>query len=180
MHMETFVLLLRGINVGGNRKIKMADLKQLLSDHSFENIQTYIQSGNVLCQHKQQKKSELKHQTEIILEKTYGFHVEVLVLKRDDLKQIIRNNPFVEKQIPIEKLYCTLLDKPADLVAQEKLLQFQNEDERFTFGQNVIYCCYHKGYGKAKTTNAIIEKKLSITATTRNWKTMTKLGTMLT
>lgn len=178
--MDTYIILLRGINVGGHRKIKMAGFKQLLQDHAFVNVQTYIQSGNIICQSTSQVKSAIKLQIEVIIEENYGFQVSVIVLKKEDLEHIMSSNPFVQKQIPIEKLYYTLLEEQPDLETQKKLLQFQNEDETFIFGPAVLYCCYQKGYGKAKVTNPLIEKKLSMKATTRNWKTMNKLLEMST
>lgn len=178
--MNTHIILLRGINVGGHRKIKMADFKQLLLTHGFQNIQTYIQSGNIFCQSNHQKKPIIKQQIESLILENYGFEVIAFVLNSLDLKNIILNNPFIQHQVPIEKLYCTFLEKQPDLETEKQLLQFKTEDEVFVFDGSLLYFCYHNGYGRAKVTNPFVEKKLKMQATTRNWKTMMKLLDMST
>jgi uncharacterized protein (DUF1697 family) len=152
----------------------MADFKQLLLDSGFQNVQTYIQSGNILCKG-DQKKTVVKQQIERLIKENYGFEVTVLVLNSSELEHIIQNNPFVQSQVPIEKLYCTLLEKKPDLEAQRLLLEYNSEDEEFVFDGALLYFCYHIGYGKSKVNNPFVEKKLKIQGTTRNWKTMNKL-----
>lgn len=172
--LKTHIILLRGVNVGGHRKIKMAEFKQLLIDQGFQNVITYIQSGNILCQGNQSKPA-IKQQIESLILKNYGFEVTAFVLDQTKLKNIIQDNPFISQQIPIEKLYCTFLEKQPDPKTQKKFLELKTQDEVFTFAGPLLYFCYHKGYGKAKLSNPVVEKKLKMQATTRNWKTMTKL-----
>ncbi|HLV63824.1 DUF1697 domain-containing protein [Galbibacter sp.] len=171
---KTHILLLRGINVGGHRKIKMADLKLLLLDNGYLNVQTYIQSGNVICK-SEKEKPQVKQHIESLIVDNYGFEVTILILSPLDLQKIMDNNPFVKQQSPIEKLYCTFLEYRPTPESKDLLLSYKTEDEEFVFEESHIYFCYHKGYGKAKVTNPFIEKKLNLQATSRNWKTIGKL-----
>jgi len=172
--LKTYIILLRAINVGGHRKIKMADLKQLLLNSGHKNVQTYIQSGNVICE-SEKEKSQIKQHIESLILENYGFEVTTFVLTPTDLQAIIENNPYVKQQAPIEKLYCTFLENQPDPESKEILLGFKTQDEEFIFDRSLLYFCYHKGYGKAKVSNPFVEKKLKIQGTSRNWKTMRKL-----
>src|SRR5690606_19465062 len=106
---KTHILLLRGINVGGHRKIKMADLKLLLLNNGYLNVQTYIQSGNIICRSGKEKLQVKQHVESLIADK-YGFEVTIFILSPLDLQNIIDTNPYVRQQVPIEKLYCTFLE----------------------------------------------------------------------
>src|SRR5690606_11914486 len=174
MEMNTHIILLRGINVGGHKKIKMVDFKELLLDHGFQNIRTYIQSGNIFCESHQEKSVVQQHIQSLIME-NYGFEVTAFVLSKSELEHIVQNNPFIQADVPIEKVYCTLLERQADRERKEQLLQFKTEEEDFVFANSLLYFCYHNGYGKAKVTNSFVERKLKMQSTARNWKTMLKL-----
>lgn len=177
MELNTHIILLRGINVGGHKKIKMVDFKELLLDHGFQNIRTYIQSGNILCESHQEKSVVQQYIQSLIME-NYGFEVTVFVLSTSELKHVVQNNPFTQAGVPIEKLYCTFLERQADRERKEQLLQFKTEEEDFVFANSLLYFCYHNGYGKAKVSNSFVETKLKMQSTTRNWKTMLKLLNM--
>ena len=115
--MLTYIALLRGINVSGQHKIKMTDLKQLFFDLGYHDVATYIQSGNVIF------KSNIKEP--ILIENTiisaisihFGHAIEVLILTKDDLMTIFNANPFLAKDptTDISKLHVTILNKMPDL-----------------------------------------------------------------
>jgi len=172
--LNTHIVLLRGINVGGHRKIKMVDFKQLLLAHGFQNVRTYIQSGNIILE-STLKNAAVKEQIESLIIENYGFQVTAFVLKAKELARILKNNPFVGRRVPIEKLYCTFLENQPNQAAKALLLEFNSKDQEFVFDGALLYFCYHIGYGKSKVTNPFVERKLKIQGTTRNWKTMTKL-----
>jgi len=175
--MTKYISILRGINVGGKRKILMADLRALYQSLGFENIVTYIQSGNVIFDAKKKNKNNAfaKKIKQAIADK-YGFDVPVIIRKVEEIRGIIDNNPFVKKKgVVIENLHLTFLgDTPAE-EHLEKIKTFEYPPDDFKIeGKEVYVFCAGK-YHKSKLTNNFFEKKLKVAATTRNWKTVNKL-----
>jgi uncharacterized protein (DUF1697 family) len=174
--METWIALLRGINVSGKNIIKMAELIEALSETSLSNIRTYIQSGNILF--------ESGKVEPVILEKIIGdkirerfdLEVPVRVLTRDALKHISASNPFItEHNLLPEKLHLTLLSALPDPVLLSKLDASVFSPDAFIVSGKAIYLNCPEGYGRTKLTNTFFEKKLKVSATTRNWATVVKL-----
>ena len=176
--MTTYIALLRGINVSGSNKIKMTELKQLFLDLGYKDVATYIQSGNVIF--KSNIKAPILIEDTIIsaISKHFGHAIKVLVLTKDELTTIFNSNPFLAKDstMDISKLYVTILNKRPDLagIPNIDILIETNEDE-FQLIENTIYLYCPNGYGNTKLNNNLFEKKLQVTATTRNWKTIGKL-----
>ena len=169
--MKNYISLLRGINVGGHKKILMADLKSLFQDLGFKNIQTYIQSGNVVFE---AKETDLGVLEKMILEKIkthYDFDVPVLILIPKQVEDAISKNPFEE----YDKLSFTFL---AENPTQENIDIFNSfsfDNEFFELKDNVVYAHYPNGAGNAKMNHTFIERKLKVTATSRNLRTTKKL-----
>ncbi|MCB0731679.1 MAG: DUF1697 domain-containing protein [Ignavibacteriae bacterium] len=174
--MNKYISILRGINVSGQKLIKMADLKELYESLNFKNVQTYIQSGNVIfC-------SELKNYDEIIslietaIEKNYNFTVPVQLLTQQKLESIIEQNPFAQKgNCDITKLHVTILNKIPDKKLIENLESIEFGKDEFIIEKDVIYLHIPESYGNTKLNNNFFENKLKVKATTRNWKTTNKL-----
>lgn len=171
---KTFIALLRGINVGGQKKIKMAELRETLTRTGLENVQTYIQSGNVIFESSEGNLKGLENSIRETILKDFGFEVPTLVISGNEIKEILEANPFAEKEEE-NKLYYVLLKKAPekDLVAQFEEVNYPNEDFQVT--EKCVYLMCKKGYGNAKLNNNLIEQKLKVEATTRNHKTMQKL-----
>lgn len=172
--MSTYISILRGINVSGQKKIKMADLKEHYEAIGFTNVQTYIQSGNVIFDSEKpiEKLPGLIHSK---IERVYGFSVPVLVRTREALIASKENNPYLQQSIPVEKLLITFLEHPTvqeriDAIDHSKYLP----DEFIIDGKH-IYLHIAGGYGKSKLSNNFFENKLKVAATTRNIKTVNKL-----
>jgi len=177
--MKKFIALLRGINVSGQKKIKMSDLKLLFDDLGFQNVETYIQSGNVIFSsiEKSVKKLELKISSGI--KRKYGFDVRVLVIKPDEIEYVIKNNPFIKKKKATEKLYATFL---ADIPSAENIKKLKTRDyspEEYIIDGKYIYLFFPVGAGKAKLNNNLFENKLKLAATSRNWKTIKALSELV-
>ena len=176
--MKTYIALLRGINVGGHHKIKMASLKELFVSLGFSKVITYIQSGNVVFQAANEEQLILKEKIERGIKEKYDFDIKTTIKSRADWKKIVHSNPFLkqDKSIDISKLHVTLLsDKPnkeniALIQATEK-----RADEALIFKSDCIYLHFPNGYGKTKFNNVYLERKLKVSTTTRNWKTMLKI-----
>ncbi len=171
--MGNYIALLRGINVSGQKKIKMEDLRSLLSSNEFENIRTYIQSGNIVFTSATDKALPLEHKIAELIKEAYGFDVPVLVLAIKELEIIMKNNPFKAEQQ--KQTYFTLLSAKPSKEAITVVESLSYEGETVAVTANCVYFFSEKGYGKAKMNTNFLERKLKVTATTRNYKTMEKL-----
>ena len=174
--MTTYISMLRGINVGGHNKIKMDILKQLYIELGYINVQTYIQSGNVIFQTLDTNTANLaKSIAKQILEVT-RFEVPVLVLKLEELKQTVENNPFtLDSTKNAASFHITFLSAIPDTTNVEKLESSDYGEDQFKLQDKIIYVYCPTGYGNTKLTNTFFENKLKVTATCRNWKTVNEL-----
>ena len=175
--MKTYIALLRGINVSGQKKIKMAELRTHLVDWGFSAVQTYIQSGNIVLQDSDQAPQQIAERIRQGIASVYGFDVPVLVLAPEDLDEVLADNPFLPEQDP-KRLYVTFLSSQPDAALQDQLQQEDYAPEAFVLVKNYIYFFSPIGYGRAKMNNNFFEKKLKVNATTRNWRTVNKLREM--
>lgn len=167
--------ILRGINVGGKRKILMADLKSMCEELGLKKVTTYIQSGNLIF-NSDKPNSELENELEKAITEKYGFDVPVIVRTQKELENSINNNPFFEKDADIKQLHLTFLKKKPSKENIEKALTFNYKLDKFKIdNKNVFIFCAGK-YHESKLTNNFFEKQLKVVATTRNWKTVMKLS----
>lgn len=176
---EKYIALLRGINVGGKRKLLMADLKALFSRLGFSNTITYIQSGNVIFEsEKGENNIELAKKIKTAIQEHFALDVPVMVRKANEWKLIVSDNPFLnDKSIGIERLHMTLLDGIPEQTQIAELKQIVLDSEQFeVIGQEVFLCCKDKFSSKSKMTNTLFEKKFKCKSTSRNWKTVMKLS----
>jgi len=175
--MKKYISMLRGINVSGQKKIKMTDLKSLYESLGFDNVQTYIQSGNVIFESSILDVEKLKRNIEQNIEKTFGFSVSVIIRSNDEFESIINRNPFIGQRSTEDdtKLLVTFLtDAPPESIANA-IQQFVTKPEALEVRGKEIYLHCPNGYGKSKLSNRFLERKLGVKATTRNWKTVKKL-----
>jgi len=168
--------LLRGINVSGHNMIKMDLLKKALESIGFENVETYVQSGNVFVSTAEESAAKVGFLIKQEIFKTFGHDVPVIVLAAADLEACFANNPFLkEKELDTKKLYVAFVSKElrSDSINDLKISQFK-PDEAIIDG-NRIFIKYAVGAGKTRLDQKYIEKKLNLTATIRNWNTVTQL-----
>jgi len=171
--MNTYIALLRGINVSGQKKVLMGDLRELLNNLSFKNVQTYIQSGNIVFQSKETNKSILESKISKLITDKYKFQVPILIKRREDLKNIVAHCPFKEDKK--EKSYFTLLNSTPEQSLMDKLNNLNIDNETILVEKDCVYFFSNTGYGRAKCNNNFIERQLKVRATTRNYKTLNKL-----
>jgi uncharacterized protein (DUF1697 family) len=178
--METYISLLRGINVSGSKMIKMELLKDLYLGLNFSNVQTYIQSGNVIFSAAEKDIRALENQVSEAIKTRFGFEVPVLILRKASLLEILRHNPFLQNdpETNISELYVTLLREMPEVEVSEKLKFVDFSPEKIVIRNQVIYLYLPKGYGNTKLNNNFFESRLKTSATTRNWKTMMALAKM--
>jgi len=171
-----YISLLRGINVSGQKKILMADLRDLYVDLGFSEVVSYIQSGNVIFDSRKSAKSCISI-IQVGIKTAYGFDVPVQILTVDQWRKTIDSNPFlmVEPEIANEQLYVTFLAEKPKKEDVESLKDFYFGEDAWTLAGAIIYCKYATRYSNSKLNNNFIEKKLKASATSRNWKTTLKL-----
>lgn len=173
--MSLFIALLRGINVSGQKLIKMTDLKELFEAQGFQNVQTYIQSGNVIFYSKEKSIEKLENVIQTAIRKKFGFDVGILVITPDKIGYVLKNNPFIKKKKEIDRLYVTFLSKQPSAENIKKFSSIDYSPEEYEIEEQLVYLYVPNGYGKAKLNNNLFENKLKVEATTRNWKTINKL-----
>lgn len=175
--MQIYIALLRGINVSGQKKIKMANLKLSLEELSFSDVVTYIQSGNIVFKAVEKSISKLENKIHKKVLKDFGFEVPVLIKTPKELKHALNNNPFQKKNEKYDpKLFYVvfLKEKPkAENIA--KLKTYDYSPEEYFLDNKIIYYYAANGAGNAKMSNNFFENKLKVQATSRNWRTTHKL-----
>jgi uncharacterized protein (DUF1697 family) len=171
--METYIALLRGINVSGHKMMKMEELKKVLQSLNFTNIRSYIQSGNILFETEKADSIFLEKQIGEIIFKNFGFPVPVVIRNRQELEKIHEKNPFLGKRNePVEKLHVTFLAKEPDPVNLKKIEGSLFFPDEFVISGSEVYLFCPNGYGRTKLTNTFFETNLKLSATTRNWNTV--------
>ncbi|PIB34099.1 hypothetical protein BFP72_00990 [Reichenbachiella sp. 5M10] len=175
--MKKYVALLRGINVSGQKKIKMAELKAALEAAGLQAVQTYIQSGNVVFE-SEQSAAACSTCIEQVIREQWAYEVPTLVVEQERLPGIISDNPYVERGEETRKLYfCFLYEQPSSDRIQV-LADADLKGDEYVLRGDVLYLCYHQGAGKTKMDNKFVESKLQVSATSRNWNTTCKLSEM--
>jgi uncharacterized protein (DUF1697 family) len=174
--MQTYIALLRGINVSGQKLVKMDRLRSAFSQCGFENVRTYVQSGNVVFEAPRAPIATLTRQIEKEILAEFGFSVPVLVIPKADFEKVIERNPFSGEKggIP-SRLYVTFLSRTPVKARLNVLAAIPAGNDRFHYAKGAVYLSCPEGYGKAKLSNAAIERALEGVATTRNWKTVNEL-----
>jgi uncharacterized protein (DUF1697 family) len=176
--MKTYIALLRGINVGGHRKIPMADLRDMLTKIGFKNVKTYIQSGNVCLQSDERNPLAMEQLIKKAIKDKFDFDVPVLVRTKEQLNTIFNRCPFPKDEK--EKSYFAILNASPteEYIAEASKKTYENEYYQIIDDCLYFYCA--NGYGRAKFSLALFEKKLAVQATARNYKTMLKLISLAT
>ena len=173
----TYISILRGINVSGQKKIKMADLRTLYQENGFENVSTYIQSGNVVFDSSEVDRSKLRSFIENVIEDHYEFHVPVDLRTNLEIKAVIENCPYEEavNEDNATKILVTFL---RSIPSEENIMalsQYVNPPEKLIVQGAQVYLYCPNGYGRSKLNNTFLERKLGVSATTRNWRSVKKI-----
>jgi len=176
--MPTFISFLRGVNVGG-KVLSMSGLRRLCEDLGFKNVQTYIQSGNVLHETANKSTASISRSIEAEISRQFAMSVCVVTLKASELAAIIKRNPFVkEKGIDQTRLHATLLFAKPTKYGLAKLAAIPAGEDRYHVMGTTVYLYCPDGYGRSKLANPNLERALGVTCTTRNWNTMRRLVEM--
>ncbi|QCW98652.1 DUF1697 domain-containing protein [Aggregatimonas sangjinii] len=174
--MHKYIALLRGINVSGQKKIIMSELRDMLKALNFQDVETYIQSGNIALKSSEGRNAKVAEKIKKAIADTFGYDVPVLVKTYGELKSIFKKNPFTDaSDIEHKRVYFALLQETPQPELIKTFQQEKFEAEAFMVTNDCVYLNYKMGAGKAKLSNTLIERKLKVSATSRNYRTMVKL-----
>lgn len=174
---ETYLIFLRGINVGGHKKVPMGELKSCLETTGYQDVKTVLNSGNVFAKSMLKSTEEVEAQLTHLLEETFGFHIPVIARKATAIKTLMESNPFSEITLTEDiRRYISFLKQPLDKTILE--LPYTTVDNSFEIlyftGSEVISVL---NVSKIKSTDAmqVLEKTFGKNMTTRNWNTLERL-----
>lgn len=177
--MPRSVALLRGINVAGNKKVPMADLRLLCAGLGWKDAETYIQSGNVVFT-AAGTPGTLETKLEGAISEQFGFSVSVLVRRAADWKTFASGNPFTEAIKTQSNLVMLALAKKAlNADAGDSLQTKAAAGERVQQVGQAVWIHFPRGSGTSKITPAVLDRCMGSPVTTRNWRTVEALGNML-
>jgi uncharacterized protein (DUF1697 family) len=175
--METYIAWLTGINVGGKNRLPMIELTGILQDAGLSHIKTYIQSGNVVFQSEKVDRVNLSQQIGAAIEKRCGFWVQMMILDRNELKNAMASNPFLEAEAEPNTLHFFFLSSLPENPDLEALESVKKESEQFRLIGKFFYLYAPEGVGRSKLAIKV-EKALGVAVTARNWRTVNKIMEM--
>ena len=177
--MTSYISILRGINVGGHNPVKMEALRQLYTELGYSDIQSYIQSGNVIFRSALTDPHYLEKSIQEKFFEVFGWNVSLLVLSSEELKTALVNNPFIKDELKNTAfMHLTFLSGIPEKTHLEKIHAGHYLPDEFYISGKTIYLYCPTGYGNTKLSNTFFENKLNLTATTRNLKTSSVLLSM--
>ena len=179
--MKTWIALLKGVNVGGHNKLPMKELKLALETNDFHLVQTYIQSGNIVFQHKQAAPHTLASQISNIILAEFGFQPAVMVWSEEELAEAIALQPFTD--LSLEKdakvLHFFFFSTPPEAINHARLSTLLNDTERWQLINKVLYFHTPDGFGKSRL-GAKIDAVFGAPCTARNWTSVYAIYSLAT
>lgn len=174
--MPVFIALIRGINVGGHKKLKMAELKAMCESMGLRDVRTHLQSGNVVFRTGRTDRPRLAKDIEDALRAKASVDAKVILRTADELRKAVAANPMVEEaqREPSSFVVVFLADTPT-AAAMTSLRGAYSGPEKMQLQGEELYIHYGAGMGTSKLSNALIERKLGVAGTARNWNTVTRL-----
>ena len=172
-----YIALLRGINLGGNNLIKMADLKAEFEKLGFKKVVSYINSGNLAFDTTKSSEKKLSDKIEKAVEAMVNKNIQVMVRKQSAIGDVVKKDPFKGKYESHKFMHVLFLKEELPADKKKLLLEQQTDDEEIAVHGREIYCLLKRGVADSVLMNkAFIEKKLKVLPTARNWRTVQKLA----
>jgi uncharacterized protein (DUF1697 family) len=171
-----YAALLRGINVGRNKRVAMADLRALMDGLGYASVRTHLQSGNVVFESPKRSGKPLEAVIEAAIAAELGMDVTVIVRRSDELARVIAGSPFEGRTDDHKRLHVAFLSEPPKAAAVKAFDAAGYAPDELQVVGREAYLLYPDGYAQTKLTNAVIEKALGVRATSRNWRTVTALA----
>jgi uncharacterized protein (DUF1697 family) len=173
-----YVVLLRGVNVGGHGKLPMADLRRILTSLGHADVTTYLQSGNAVLTSQRDDVDEMAREIENAISLDLDLSIPVLMRTPADLARVVEANPFPQAAATPSHLHVAFLSSQPSSQRVAAIDRNRFEPDRFEFGERVLYLWYPNGAAATKLNNQFFERHFGperIIATARNWNTVTKL-----
>lgn len=171
--MKTFIVLLRGVMPKGENKVPMAQLREVLSAAGFANVRTYIQSGNVLVD-TELSASDVEKEIHVLIKSHIGANLPIVARTRTQMKKVLDENPF-QKGYDISRVFFALFAESPSSQKTKELLENDFSPEELVITKDTAYMYIPGTYGRMKLSNNFLENKLKVSATTRNFNTLSKL-----
>lgn len=174
--MPVLISMLRGVNLGGHRKVKMEDLRALYESLGLEDVRTHINSGNVLFKTSARDLVRLRQRIEDAIESKFGFRSDVILRTPDELRQVIATNPFAARPgLDGSRLAITFLAAEPSAGARRQVLAIDAAPEELRCAGRELYIYFPNGMARPKLSMAVVERMLQTAATSRNLNTVRKL-----
>jgi uncharacterized protein (DUF1697 family) len=174
--MPVVISMLRGINLGPHRRMKMDDLRAVYESLKLRDVRTYVQSGNVVFATSDNDLTRLTARIEKGIERAFGFHSDVIMRTADQMQQVVAGNPFAgRKGIEPAKLVVTFLAADPGDAARKLVRAMKTEPEELYIEGRELYVYFPNGQGSSKFPAAAVGKAVATTGTARNWNSVTKL-----
>lgn len=173
-----YAALLRAVNLGGDRKVAMADLRNLLAGLGYDDVSTYVQSGNAVFTGPGQPAAELEQTIAAAIADELGVRCVVMIRTATDLAEAVSANPLGAEPDNPSRYFVAFLGAQPERAAVTELTTRSFEPERVWVSGSHAYLWLPDGIGRAKLSNNTVEKWLGVAATTRNWNTVKKLAGM--
>jgi uncharacterized protein (DUF1697 family) len=171
----TYIALLRGINVGSHNRIAMAELRELLGSLGHENVRSHIVSGNLVFVSRRPSAARLASELERAIKTRFKLDIRVLIRTTEELAAIVEANPLPKAAPHGSQFFVLFLDRDPARDRLDAIDPAAFMPEEFRAGDRVIYAWYKDGLTGSKLAGALSEKRLGVTATARNWNTVTRL-----
>ena len=172
--MDTWVALLRGINLGGHNKVPMKELKPLFVNAGCDNVRTYIQSGNVVFDASMDLAARVPELMAARIEESFGVRTWLTIRSREEMRQTIANNPFADLNAPPTSVAVSFLAEPP----KDGTIAYSKADEsvpdKIIIAGKDVYLYLPNGFSGSKLNPKFFTKGLTA-GTTRNWRTITRL-----
>jgi len=175
MACETYIALLRGVNVGGKHILPMKALAELVSACKCRDVRTYIQSGNIVFAAPHDVVRKLPDTLAKKIQERFGFGSPVILRTADELAQVCRNNPFLKRGAPERELHVYFLSETPTREAIQSLDANRSLPDAFRVIGREVYLHMPNGVGRTKLTSTYLDSRLATVGTARNWTTVNKL-----
>jgi uncharacterized protein (DUF1697 family) len=172
--MPSRIALLRGINIGSTNRIAMPALRAALTEAGFDDVRTYLQSGNVVLSSRAAP-ATVARKCEAAIAERFGLDIAVVVRTRDELAQVVKRNPLGKVAKDPKRYQVSFLDRKLDAKVVEKLAALAAGGEQLVADGRELYAWHPSGVARSKLWAALAGRGLGVTATARNWTTVTKL-----
>ncbi len=168
------IVLLRGINLGSTHRVAMPALRELLGERGFEDVRTYVQSGNIVVS-SELSPTRLATECKRVISEGFGLDIDALVRTRDELAGVVARNPLAEVAVNPKRYQVTFLSSELDRRQVENLESLAAESERLVAVGREVYAWHPDGVARSKLWARLGGKGLGVSATSRNWSTVTTL-----